>query len=115
LKDIVIFLANVDAGEAEYRKKAVEAKVQAVATQDRKPLREYLAGEIDTCAQIDLQLAASFVAPTTASSSSAAAEPSISLERMQEQRERHAARLEQALQAPMQRFVYSFLCSPAKY
>lgn len=99
LKDIVVFLANADLPDAEYRKKALESRVTAVVGQDRQPLKSYLSGAIDSCPQIDYQVAASFQVPIPAQSDSVAnSEPTMSVEKMQEQRERFSAQMEKALQ-----------------
>ena len=100
LKDIVVFLANADLADADYRKKVLETRVTAVVGQDRQPLKSYLTGAIDTCPQIDHQVAASFQVsiPTQSVSSNSASEPTMSVEKMQEQRERFNAQMEKALQ-----------------
>jgi len=100
LKDIVVFLANADLADADYRKKVLETRVTAVVGQDRQPLKSYLTGAIDTCPQIDHQVAASFQVsiPTQSNSATSASEPTMSVEKMQEQRERFNAQMEKALQ-----------------
>eukprot|EP01032_Pedospumella_encystans_P029771 gene29771-33610_t len=98
LKDIVVFLANADLADGDYRKKVLEMRVTAVVGQDRQPLKNYLSGSIDTCPQIDHQVAASFQVPIPAQSNADTAEPTMSVEKMQEQRERFTAQMEKALQ-----------------
>jgi len=98
LKDIVVFLANADLADGDYRKKVLEMRVTAVVGQDRQPLKNYLSGLIDTCPQIDHQVAASFQVPIPAQSNADTAEPTMSVEKMQEQRERYNAQMEKALQ-----------------
>lgn len=89
-KDVVYYLANTDLTDVEYR-------VVGVVHQDRNALKSYLAGEINTCPQIDQQLGASYQLPITATVS-AVNEPAMSLEKMNEQRERHAAQMKKTLQ-----------------
>lgn len=109
IKDIIFFLENSDMTVAEYRRKAVESRIFAVVEQDRQALKNYLTGVIDTCPQIDLQLAASFVLPSIALTTNISnvidnnqknlfEQPIISNEKMLEQREKHAARLEMNIQ-----------------
>lgn len=99
LKDIVVFLANADVADADYRKKVLEMRVTAVVGQDRQPLKSYLNGTIDTCPQIDHQVAASCqVSIPALTSADHSNEPTMSVEKMQEQRERFTAQMEKALQ-----------------
>lgn len=99
MKDIVVFLANADLADADYRKKVIETRVTAVVGQDRQPLKSYLTGAIETCSQIDHQVAASFqVTVPVQSSSDSSSAPTMSVEKMQEQRERFSAQMEKALQ-----------------
>jgi hypothetical protein len=86
----VYYLTNTDLTDVEYR-------VVGVVHQDRNALKSYLAGEINTCPQIDQQLGASYQLPITATVS-AVNEPAMSLEKMNEQRERHAAQMKKTLQ-----------------
>ena len=76
VRDIVFFLENADGSFAEYRRKvcclcwninhtniltlyipprlqAVQHRVTAVVEQDRKQLKSYLSGELESCPQID--------------------------------------------------------------
>jgi hypothetical protein len=100
LKDIVVFLASADLGEVEYRKKVVQegAGVTFVVGHDRQALKSYITGAIDSCPQIDLQLAASYQLPAQSASSAASADThTMSVEKMQEQRERYAAQMEKTI------------------
>ena len=96
-----MFLANADLGEAEYRRKVVQEGGGAtfVVTYDRPSLKSYITGEVDSCPQIDLQLAASYQLPPEAVSSSSNVDlQTMSKEKMQEQRERYAAQMEKTIQ-----------------
>eukprot|EP00601_Ochromonadales_sp_CCMP2298_P007195 CAMPEP_0173195522 /NCGR_PEP_ID=MMETSP1141-20130122/15105_1 /TAXON_ID=483371 /ORGANISM="non described non described, Strain CCMP2298" /LENGTH=475 /DNA_ID=CAMNT_0014120067 /DNA_START=89 /DNA_END=1516 /DNA_ORIENTATION=+ len=92
VKDIVVFVENMDEALAVYRKKAVEARVTAVVELDKSALRGYLTGLTATAPQIDQQAAVSFVAPA-APRPVAPSAPS-GTEKTQEQRDKHAARAE---------------------
>lgn len=61
LRDVIFFLENSDASIADYRRRAFEAKATAIIEQDRVSLKDYLAGTIDICPQLDLAAAAAFV------------------------------------------------------
>lgn len=101
LKDIVLFLANAELGDVEYRKKVVQegGGVTFVVAYDKQALKDYLSGAIDSCPQIDLQLASSYQLPAEAIATSGHADSQImSAERMQEQRERYAAQMERTMQ-----------------
>lgn len=100
LKDIVVFLANSDLSEVEYRKKVVqEGGATFIVAADRRDLKSYLTGAIDSCPQIDVQLAASYQLPPEAGRSAGGSDlHTMSVEQMQEQRERYAANMEKAMQ-----------------
>ena len=111
MKDIILYLENIDASIVEYRKKTVLQKITAVTEIDKKDLRDYLTGVTDTCPQLDFAVAAELnVAPATVSSSTnapaaeavASAAPQISYQELEEQRQRHAVLFEQSLQATIQ-------------
>lgn len=101
LKDIIFFLENAEMSVADYRRKAVESRITAVVEHDRHALKDYLTGVVETCPQIDVTAAAEFArSSATALSTSSTAEnahPQITLENMQQQRERHAAMLEKTV------------------
>jgi hypothetical protein len=92
VKDIVVFVENMDEALAVYRKKAVEARVTAVVELDKSALRGFLTGLTATAPQIDQQAAVSFVAPA-APRPVAPSAPS-GTEKTQEQRDKLAARAE---------------------
>jgi hypothetical protein len=100
LKDIVVFLANADLSEVEYRKKVVqEGGATFIVAADRRDLKNYVTGGTDSCPQIDLQLMASYQLPPEAVQSAGSADlHTMSVEKMQEQRERYAANMEKAMQ-----------------
>jgi hypothetical protein len=88
-------MANVD-----YRRKALEKRVKAVIQQDKENLKNYLTGVIDTCQQIDQSkiVPISITESLHTSSTSIDSVPKdISLEQLQEQRERHAAMIDQSI------------------
>jgi hypothetical protein len=133
-------MENSELGVAEFRRLCVQNRITAVVEQDKPVLKSYLTGEIDTCPQLDMAMAAATaiqVAPPVqethhasrahkhaaaggagaagASKSAAAAAqstavpsragaavtvPSMSMEEMEEQRNRHAALIEQSMQRP---------------
>ena len=106
LRDVIFFLENSDISVADYRRKSFEAKVLAVVEQDKKSLKDYLAGVIDTCPQIDLAAAAAYTASIASAPAQAldqnktdsSASSNISQEQLQELRQRHAAILDQSIQ-----------------
>lgn len=102
LRAIVFFLENSEGSVAEYRRKAVEAKVTAVVEQDRQALKNYLTGVEETCPQIDVAAMNAYwkshSAELAANSKSKPEAPAISLEKMNEHRLMHAKLLEQTLQ-----------------
>ena len=110
LQDVIFFLENVDASVTDYRKKAVLQKIVAIVEADKNDLKNYLTGKIDTCPQIDLAAAAAAAesnASLTGTSSNAAEvitapAPQISAEAILEQRQRHAALIDQSIQVPTQ-------------
>lgn len=56
VRDIIFFLENSSESVAEYRRKAVEARIVAIVEQDKQALNSFLSGSIETCPQIDLNL-----------------------------------------------------------
>lgn len=95
----MFFLENFELSEPEYRKKTFERRqdnISAVVKSDRNDLRNYLTGAINTCSQIDQQAAANYQLPSSVAVS-AVNEPTMSVEKMQEQRERYAAQMEKTL------------------
>lgn len=100
LKDIVFFLENIELSEPEYRKKSFERRddnISAVVKSDRNDLKNYLTGVVNTCTQIDQQMSANYQLPSSVMVSTVN-EPTMSVEKMQEQRERYAAQMEKTLQ-----------------
>lgn len=95
-----MFLANADLPEVEYRKKVVqEGGATFIVASDRRDLKSYITGAIDSCSQIDLQLAASYQLPPEAIRNTANVDlHTMSVEKMQAQRERYAANMEKAMQ-----------------
>lgn len=101
----MFFLENADSTIANYRRLCVEKKITAVGELDKANLKAFLTGELDTCPQIDLAAAASFVMePEKTQEIEMEVEDTtlrqISIEEMQEQRQRHAALIDQAIQRP---------------
>ena len=84
----------------EYRKKVIQegAGVTAIVRNDREALTNYLTGIIDSCPQIDFQLAASYQLPVQNDTILATEQHTMSLEKMQQQRERYIAQMEKTLQ-----------------
>lgn len=105
VRDIVFFLENADGSFAEYRRKAVQHRVTAVVEQDRKQLKSYLSGELESCPQIDQDMVNKYKMAQQAIEKNSgasrietdASQVNISQEQMKEQRARHAARLEQTI------------------
>jgi hypothetical protein len=102
LKDVIFFLENAELSIAEYRRKIVHRKdIIAVVVEDTENLKNYLTGVIETCPQLDYTAAAlssSAAAGGSIDTSAASKEaPDISIEQLKEQRERHAALLDQSL------------------
>jgi len=88
-------MANVD-----YRRKALEKRVKAVIQQDKDNLKNYLTGVIDTCTQIDQNKKVSILINESSQggiTSIDSVPKDISLEQLQEQRERHAAMIDQSI------------------
>ena len=88
-------MANVD-----YRRKALEKRVKAVIQQDKDNLKNYLTGAIDTCPQIDPNKIVSISINESSQAGSTLIDSvpkDISLEQLQEQRERHAAMIDQSI------------------
>jgi hypothetical protein len=56
VRDIIFFLENSSESVAEYRRKAVEARIVAIVEQDKQALNSFLSGSIETCPQIDWNL-----------------------------------------------------------
>ena len=96
----MFFLENIELSEPEYRKKSFERRddnISAVVKSDRNDLKNYLTGATSTCPQIDQQMAANYQLPSSVAVSTVN-EPTMSVEKMQEQRERYAAQMEKTLQ-----------------
>jgi hypothetical protein len=62
LRDIIFFLENAACTIAEYRRKAVENKINAIVENDKSALQDYLSGKAETCTQIDQSVQASYKA-----------------------------------------------------
>lgn len=58
----MFFLENSSESVAEYRRKAVEARIIAVVEQDKQALQSFITGSIESCPQIDWSLISS-IAP----------------------------------------------------
>ena len=99
VKDVIFFLENFEGSLADYRRKAVEKRVKAVIQQDSDNLKNYLTGVIDTCPQIDLNKIVPIDANNSIGNSieSVSKDVGLSLEQLQQQRERHAAMLDQSI------------------
>lgn len=102
VKDVIFFLENADISLADYRRKAVEKRVKAVIQQDSDNLKNYLTGVIDTCPQIDPNKIVPIAVDNTIGSNnklinSVSKDVGLSLEQLQEQRQRHAAMLDQPI------------------
>jgi hypothetical protein len=102
---VIFFLENVEVGVAEYRRLCVENRKSAVVEQDKSDLKKFLTGVIDTCSQIDHAVAEASAKLLSAQQKSSQVESTkndvtISLEEMREQRERHAALIEQSIHRP---------------
>lgn len=101
LRDVIFCLENIEDTVADYRRKAVTAKVTAVVEQDRQALRNYLTGVTDSCPQIDSVALNSYSQGSIArvtESATTETNSTLSTERMIEQREKHAALLEKSVQ-----------------
>lgn len=95
-------MENVEISNVDYRRKAVEKRVKAVIQQDRDNLKNYLLGVIDTCPQIDPSKIVSVTVNNSGISGNTAIESAskdvgLSMEQLQEQRERHAAMLDRSI------------------
>jgi hypothetical protein len=66
-----------------------------VVNPDQLSLKQYLCGEIETCVQIDQTAAANYLKSILPEQAEA---PMISIEKMNEQRQLHAALLEKSIQ-----------------
>lgn len=105
VKDVIFFLENLDISFAEYRRKLVNQRtITAVVETDRKALKEYLTGVIDSCSQLDQIAAAAYLANASnvshneVGTAASASTTQISDHQFQEQRQRHAAILDQSIQ-----------------
>lgn len=107
IRDVLFFMENAEMGVAEFRRLCVEKRITAVVEQDKQALKGYLLGEVDSCPQIDLNVAAeqqqaastsSTTAPHGARATNLPASGTISAEDMQAQMHRHAALMDQSMQ-----------------
>lgn len=97
LRDVIFFLENADISLADYRRKAVETRTTAVVEQDRQALKNYLTGVVETCPQIDLAAAAEQAKPAV-SAQGPKVDTQIPTEKLQEQRQKHAALIDKTAQ-----------------
>ena len=105
LRDVMFFLENSELPVGEYRREVVKLKIQAVVEADKQALKGYVTGQIETCPQLDLAVAAASaaqVADSSAAAAAAASGPQISAEALQEQRQQYAALMDKSLKAPAQ-------------
>lgn len=107
LRDVIFFLENADTGVGEYRRMCVEMRTTAVVEHDKKTLKEYLTGVIDTCPQLDLNaLSAAAALPHSTTQISNSEHdmnlntPLISMKEMEEHKQRHAALIDQSIHRP---------------
>lgn len=101
IRDVIFFLENCEESLAEYRKKAVEARISGVVAQDQLALKNYLTGVIETCAQIDVVAMGNYqrsAASELNRDEFEAAATTLSLEKMNEQRQLHAQMLDKTIQ-----------------
>jgi hypothetical protein len=113
LRDVLFFMENSEIGVADYRRMCVEMKITAVVEQDKQSMKSYLLGEISSCNQLDLSVAAtSAVIPAAARTVDDSATHRISASEMQEQRSRHAAFIDQSLQKTVSTryFLFFYVC-----
>lgn len=108
LRDVLFYLENAEIPMADYRRKVVTARITAIVETDKSNLKSYLTGQIDSCPQLDFAAASAAYNVTTSYNAVAQEEvvvPVVSLlsaQLMQEQRQRHAALIDQSILIPTQ-------------
>ena len=106
LRDVIVFLEYAEKPFSDYRRVCVQLRIAGVTVKDKNNLLGYLKGELDTCPQIDLDFAARAQSASITSVPAITVEtdistaPDISVEKMQEQKQKHAALIDQSIQRP---------------